>query len=46
MKFERNNCSNELLIALYQQILKPRMIEANGFRVLAKRLYLLDLLWL
>ena len=27
MKFERNNCSNELLIALYQQILKPRMIE-------------------
>ena len=27
MKFDRNNCSDELLIALYQQILKPRMIE-------------------
>ena len=27
MKFERKNCSDELLIALYQQILKPRMIE-------------------
>jgi 2-oxoisovalerate dehydrogenase E1 component len=27
MKFDRNNCSNELLIALYQQILKPRIIE-------------------